>query len=310
MQANAGCWIGGGSIGSGLWRRSCETTASAPDWGCRSRRDEDNLAAVNPAELAGVPITLFLEALFKWIFLGSLALMALTYWPRERLPDPEAFDRLLLEPPLQTATDRRPFTVAVRDQAYLITPRKDYVLTGVVVSSSNADALQNIWHHKSWKDFLNLRDLCVIWGENVTSGVYREMRFRNDSWTCWAYWPSAEVRSRFQMDALSNNHLLTDDPTLKSALMAARRGDQIRLSGVLAEYTNLGNGSFRGTSLTRDDTGDGACETIYLDAFEIVRVANVRERRLFDVAVWGAALGGIGFLIMLPIAPYRPRKRA
>jgi hypothetical protein len=111
------------------------------------------------------------------------------------------------------------------------------------------------------------------------------------------------------MNALSNNHLLTDDRATKDALMSAEPGDQIRLKGVLAEYVNAGNGYARGTSLTRDDTGNGACETVYLDEFEILHKANLSVRRLFGFATWMAAITGIGFLIMLPIAPVRVRRR-
>jgi hypothetical protein len=256
-----------------------------------------------------VPITSLLEAAFKWLFLGSLVLLGVTYFQKDRLPEPEDFDRRWLAEPAQTPTDREGFVTQVRDQQYRIEPRFDYELFGVVVSYSNADAIKNIWHHKSWKDFINVRDLCVIWGENIASGVYREMRFRNDSWTCWVSWSGADVGTRFRMDGLSNNHLLTDDPSIKAALMAAEPGDQIRFKGVLAEYANLGNGFARGTSVTRDDTGNGACETVYLDELEIVRKANPGPRRLFGFATWTALATGIGFLVMLPIAPVRVRRK-
>lgn len=255
-----------------------------------------------------MPITSLLESLFRWLFVGSLLLLAVTWWHKDQLPIPEVLGHGVLSPPIQTPTQREAFTVRVRDQDYRIEPEMDYVLNAVVVSSSDADAMKNIWHHKSWKDFINLRDLCVIWGENVTSGVYLDMRFRNDSWTCWASWSEPSVSARFKIDGLSNNHLLTDDPAIKARLMAAEPGDQIRLEGVLASYVNLGNGYARGTSLTRDDTGNGACETIYLDGFEIVNKANLRSRRLFAFGQWMALISGIGVLVMLPIAPVRIRR--
>lgn len=256
-----------------------------------------------------MPITSLLETAFKWLFLASLVLLAVTFVHKDRLPDPTSFDDLRLEPPLQTPTERAPFVTQVRDQAYRIAPRYDYELHGVVVSYSDADAIKNIWHHASWQDFINVRDLCVVWGENVRSGVYHQMAFRNDSWTCWAGWAERTVGERFQMSALANNHLLTDDARLMKTLMAVEPGDQIRLRGVLADYANLGNGYARGTSVTREDTGNGACETIYLDEIEIIRKANPGVRRLHDFARWLALTTGVGFLVMLPIAPVRVRRR-
>ena len=61
----------------------------------------------------------------------------------------------------------------------------DYELTGIVVSYSNADGFTNIWHHKRWKDFINVRDICVIWEPNVSFGIYKNLPFSSDTWTCW-----------------------------------------------------------------------------------------------------------------------------
>jgi hypothetical protein len=254
-------------------------------------------------------MTSLLESVFKWLFVCSLLLLGVTLFHKDRFPEPGELDLARLGPPLQTPTNRPVLTVSVRDQDYRITPRFDYELFGMVVSYSDADALKNIWHHKSWKDFINVRDLCLVWGENVSSGVYRDLLFRNDSWTCWVAWSEPEVGSRFEMRAISNNHLLTDDPEVITALMALERGDQVRLKGVLADYVNLGNGFRRETSVTREDGGNGACETVYLDEIELIRKANPVMRRLHSFAGWLALVSGIGILIMLPIAPLRLEQR-
>lgn len=246
-----------------------------------------------------------LARLLGAVFLLSLLVVAATWSGRDALPPPDTYDLASLVAPRQQATDRRPFEVEAGDQRYLIEPVADYVLEGVVVSYHDADSLADIWHHGSWQDFLNVRDLCVIWGGNVRGAVYRDMEFRNDSWTCWAYWPDAQTGARFRMNELSNNHLLTDDPRVKRALMAARPGDQVRLAGVLARYRNPANGFARGTSLTRDDTGNGACETIYVTDFEVIAEANAGVRKLHSAARWIAGLSLAGFLVAFVAAPVR-----
>ena len=45
------------------------------------------------------------------------------------------------------------------------------------------------------------------------------------------------------------------------------------MRGYLASY-GTGAGARRGTSTTREDTGNGACETIYVEKFEIVAAAS------------------------------------
>lgn len=247
------------------------------------------------------------ESLFKWLFLVSALLFGITFNYKDKLPDPDFYDLAHLEPPKQTPVLAPPFDVRVNEQDYTIKPKYAYELNGIIVSYHNADGFGDIWHHKRWKDFLNLRDLCVIWGDNVGSGVYQSMQFSNDSWTCWASWNDASTGQLFKMNGLSNNHLLTNDTAINKTLMEAEPGDHIRLKGMLSEYSNRGNGFQRGTSITRDDTGNGACETIFLDEFTVIKKANRKLRRAYTLAKWLTAFSAIGFSIMFLIAPVRIR---
>lgn len=256
-----------------------------------------------------MPLSSVFERLFKWLFMLSLSTMGITAFYKNELPDPSYYDLNHLEAPRQTRIPEQAFITRVNGQEYTIQPEFSYELDGVVVSYHDSNDFSDIWHHKRWKDFINLRDLCVIWGGNVESGVYKSMTFNNDSWTCWASWPDNAIGALFRMNALSNNHLLTDSDDVKSVLMSAEPGDHIRLKGVLASYSNKANGFQRGTSIVRDDTGNGACETIYLDDFKIIKKANRKSRRLYDLSKWLAIVAGIGFLIMFAITPVRNKHR-
>ena len=87
--------------------------------------------------------------------------------------------------------------------------------------------------------------------------------------------------------------------------MQVEPGDHIRLKGMLVEYSNPGNGFHRGTSVTRTDTGNGACETIYVNGFEVIKKANRGTRRLYTVAFWITVLSLVGVLALFFVAPYR-----
>ncbi|MEQ1558371.1 MAG: hypothetical protein ABL933_05450 [Methyloglobulus sp.] len=252
-----------------------------------------------------MPISVVLESCFKWLFLLSTLTMGVLYFYKDKLPEPGFYDLVHLEEPSQFATDHEEFKTRVDGHEYTITPKFDYELYGVVVSYNNSDSFGDIWHRKRWLDFINQRDLCVIWGKNVETGVYKRMKFSNDSWTCWAFWPDSEVGNLFKMNALSNNHLLVDNEAIKLALMASEPGDHIRFKGLLAEYANKENGFFRGTSTIREDTGNGACETVYLTEFEVVKKANPKLRRFYAVAKGLSAITLFGFLVMFCIAPAR-----
>ena len=61
-------------------------------------------------------------------------------------------------------------------------------------------------------------------------------------------------------------------------------------------------GSKRGTSTTRTDTGDGACETIYVRDFRIIREATSYWR----ISMWTSLALVLGTLAFHFKAPYRP----
>ncbi len=246
-----------------------------------------------------------LESLFKWLLTLSMLVIGVVFIYKDKLPAPDFYDINLLAEPLQQETERLPFTSQVGDQQYSITPKYDYELQGVIVSFNNSDSITDIWHHKRWQDFLNERDLCVIWGDNVRSGVYNNMKFEHDSWTCWAYWPDSATGQLFKGNALSNNHLLIDNAALRKVLMKSEIGDHVRFKGVLAEYANKANGFQRGTSITRNDSGNGACETVYLTEFEIIKKANSGLRQIYVIAKGVAIASLIGFLVMFFITPFR-----
>ena len=246
-----------------------------------------------------------LEKITRTVFLAGLLASGYLYLLKDNLPDASFYDLDLLREPVQSVTRESSFTTQANGQQYLIAPLYDYELEGVIVSLHDADDFLDSTHHKRWQDFINLRDLCVIWGNNVESGVYREMEFSNGTWTCWFSWPNSEVASRFDGSQLSNNHLLIDDDEIKEALMQVEPGDHIRLKGMLVEYSNPGNGFHRGTSVTRTDTGNGACETIYVNQFEVIRKANRGVRRLYTAVFWLTVLSLAGAIVLFFVTPYR-----
>ena len=155
--------------------------------------------------------------------------------------------------------------------------------------------------HMQSNDHLNMLDVCVVWGENATGSHLRKLDYWNGIFTCNVKTRDSDAWAAFDMYKLSNNHLLSNDEFIRDQVTDIQIGDQIRVRGWLASYGSEGGGK-RGTSTTRNDTGDGACETIFIDRFEIVEPA---------VNYWRRSM--IGSLIVLVFGlflhfrrPYRP----
>ena len=66
----------------------------------------------------------------------------------------------------------------------------------------------------------------------------------------------------------ANMHLIPADAEVRRALKRVRVGDVITLDGYLVD-ARRGNGFVWRTSLTRDDTGAGACELVYVEQLSI-----------------------------------------
>lgn len=240
------------------------------------------------------------------LFLSSLGLAIWSHWKKGQLPPPAFYDLARLQEPRQTPTDLSPFQIAAQGIDYVIEPLFDYALDGVVVSLHDSDALSDVYHFKDWKDFVNIRDLCVVWGDNVASDTFRDMQYENTTWTCWISSRDRATAARFAWDQLSNNHLLTHDPTIQAAIKSAEIGDQIHLRGQLAKYSHAG-GFSRGSSVSRADTGNGACETIYVEDFQVTRRSNPGWRRIYNLASAMTIIAFIGLSIIFFVAPYRRR---
>jgi hypothetical protein len=67
--------------------------------------------------------------------------------------------------------------------------------------------------------------------------------------------------------------------------MAARKGDQVHFKGWLVSYGIKGSPYRRTSSTTRFDRGNGACETVFINEFRVLRAANPGWRALYRLSL-------------------------
>jgi hypothetical protein len=236
-----------------------------------------------------------LRKIFRLAALLSLLLWVLSLLFINRLPGPKDIYAQLYREPLQNRGNvPPPFKVEKNKLTYIVTPLFNYELYGLVVSQHRSDSLLDL-SHRRWQDYLNIKDLCVVWGKNISSGVYRNMEFWNRDFTCMCSFPDQETASLFSGNHLSNNHILCVDKELSRRILAARPGDQIYFKGYLVSYSQPANSFLRGTSTVRDDTGNGACETVFVTDFTILRRAN----RVWQILNPLAFLAAIAYLVAM-----------
>lgn len=222
----------------------------------------------------------------KWLLATNMLLLAVALWKSDALPPPAELSPALLDEPTQEPVRKPAFATTSHGVTYTVQPLYTYELTGLVVSKHDAKTWWD-YLHREWNDNLNIVDLCVVWGNNARNGAYADIHFSSGQFTCNFSTRSDAAYAAFDQTAISNNHLLTDQPAIAKKLRTVRVGDQIRIRGHLAEYAHQQGLDFRrGTSTVRTDTGNGACETVFIDSIEVIKAGGKPWRTL----VWVSSL--------------------
>ena len=233
------------------------------------------------------------------VILVSFLWLLVSFWNRNDLPRSVEFRPEVLAEPRQRATRAQAFDATYKGVDYLVEPEYAYDLAGMVVSFRHHDG--NSRMHSRANDHLNMMDVCVVWGETATGRLLHKIRFWNGIFTCNVRTRDQEAWEAFRMEQLSNNHLISDDDYIRDKVKDIRIGDQIRVQGYLASYSNEDGGK-RGTSTTRTDTGDGACETIFVEKFDIIEPA----KSFWRISMWvSLAILALGLFVHFK-RPYRP----
>ena len=241
-----------------------------------------------------------LRTLNSGLLAASALCLLVAFWNRNDIPGALAFHPGLEHEPKQRALTKAPVTVPYAGVDYRVEPLYDYELYGLVVSYRMHDGEDSM--HRWSNDRLNMADLCVVWSDTAFSEHLAKLDFWNGIFTCNVQTRDSVAWAHFNMDQLSNNHLISEDPFIRERVDEVRIGDQIRVKGWLARYGAVGGGELRGTSTTREDTGNGACETIYVREFDVVE----RGFSLWRAAMYLSLATLIVTLLVHFTLPYKP----
>ncbi|MCD6550194.1 hypothetical protein J7K24_01460 [bacterium] len=205
-----------------------------------------------------------IKQVIRIFFLISIIVVGMSFFEKNKLPSQKEILEQLYQDPVQTETSIAPFEREVGGIIYKITPLYNYELYGLIVSTHSSRSIAAYYHNK-YEDFINIKDICVVWGENIRRETYRLSKFKSGPFTCYV-----KRKGFFDNSSFSNNHLLTENKEIAKKISKAEKGDQVYLKGYLVEYSRK-NGFTRRSSTIRTDRG---CEVIYVTNFQILKRAN------------------------------------
>lgn len=148
-------------------------------------------------------------------------------------------------------------------QDYTVTPLADFQIKAKVLSREN--------YHFGREAELVPIDLAFGWGRMSDEAVLAEFSFSQSN--RWFYWntDTLPIPRKEIVTHSANMHLIAADETVASAIKQTRKGDIVELTGRLVRI-DAADGWHWSSSLTRDDTGGGACELIWVEHYEIERL--------------------------------------
>jgi hypothetical protein len=140
---------------------------------------------------------------------------------------------------------------------WTLTPKATYDITARVLGreSYRFDALAD----------LIPEDLALGWGPMSDNAVLDRFEISQSSrFFWWRPLDGLPIASRDVVEHSANTHVIPADATVGRALARLRVGQVVRLEGVLVDGKRDDGMYFR-TSLTRRDSGEGACEVLYVE---------------------------------------------
>ena len=189
----------------------------------------------------------------KWKLAG-LALAALlggwVLWPAGPVKTPPGV--LAPDDPAQAACDPQTWDV------------DGYRVSALASFSMKARVLSTERYHFDRESDLAPQDVAFGWGQMSDRRVLDQMDIGQSG--RWYHWSCEEFPiSRRNIETHSANmHLIPADSTVRHAILSLRIGQIVSLDGYLVRVDALKGDWHWVSSLTRDDTGDGACEVVYV----------------------------------------------
>ncbi|MBR7799848.1 hypothetical protein [Undibacterium fentianense] len=195
----------------------------------------------------------------RWMFVLLLLCFAgYQYQQRQHKPIRHASGVLVEREPVQTMLDRGDSW-----------QKGDYTIKALADFDIEARILAKELYSIGREADLSPVDLALGWGSMSDSEVLSSLtisqghRFYSYRWEDTPPRPPSEIASHS-----ANMHMIPANAKIEEQLKALRTGQIIRLRGKLVEV-NASDGWHWQSSLTREDTGAGACELIRVESVEV-----------------------------------------
>jgi len=181
--------------------------------------------------------------------------VVLTAWIVFHYPKADWKGQLASQDPVQIST-QLPLPWFYKD--FIIIPKAKYHIKAVILSK------HHYWGAET-EDRLSSYDLALGWGRMSEAGVINQLyisqggRWYNYHWIKYPPIDPSEIIAHS-----SNNHIIAADQVVLGQVEHFKRYDVVDLEGYLVDIQSNKENWVWHTSLSRTDTGGGACEVFWV----------------------------------------------
>jgi hypothetical protein len=161
--------------------------------------------------------------------------------------------------PIQNKITADPMLLERGGATWTITPRATYQISARVLGNRA---------YSDWQAPLVPRDLALGWGDMSDPAVDEWIRWRQSGRWYYYNWPAdSPYKNNNIRNQSANVHIIPANDNLAQMLKNLSRDDMIYLEGHLVDLsaTIMGTERRTNTSLSRKDSGGGACEILYVE---------------------------------------------
>ncbi len=187
--------------------------------------------------------------------LGAAIFAAYFYWQQSEIPRPAG--ALAPDDPVQTSVYS---SSPLEKNGYRIAPLAAFDIRARVIRTER-------YRFGSEADLAPV-DLVLGWGAMSDSAVLRQINFSQGG-RFYRWWANTLPVPRDVIESHSANmHMIPASGAIERQLKSIRAGNMVHLKGLLVEATSPAGWRWK-TSLTRTDTGAGACELILVQSLDV-----------------------------------------
>lgn len=194
----------------------------------------------------------------RYLLLGLAGLIVVASWRHAHRPVAHEAGVLVPEAPVQESVDANP--PSLEKNGYTIKPLAKFALAARVLSRAD--------YRWDTEAAVAPVDLALGWGRMSDTSVLDKIEISQSgrfySWSVHEF----PIPEREIIESSANMHLIPADRIVQREIERTRAGDVVAFDGYLVEVDGQ-NGYRWVSSLTRSDSGAGACELVWVEHFDV-----------------------------------------